>query len=68
MTVKEVVRALTDAKVIDLVYGASSAKFDKTDPLMLDACGNYVVDEIFGFGEGVYEICVALRPVKAGEV
>ena len=67
MTVKEAVSVLTDAKVIDLVYGASSVKYDKNDPFMLDACGNFVVAELFGFGEGVYELAIALRPVRAGE-
>ena len=67
MTVKEVVSILADAKMVDLVYGQSSVKYDKNDPFMLDACGNFVVDELFGFGEGVYELVIALRPVRVGD-
>lgn len=33
---------------------------------MMDAYGKYIVDEIVS-DEGIYEIGIAMRPVKAGE-
>lgn len=66
MTVKEVVSVLKDAKKIALGYGANAVPFDKDDLLMMDAYGNYIVDEIQGSGDGYYEVNVAMRPMKAG--
>ena len=66
MTVKEVVHALKSAKHITLGYGDNAVPVDKDDGLMMDAYGDYLVDEIRGGDEGIYEICIALRPVKGG--
>ena len=66
MTVKEVVAALRTAKEIVLGYGANVVTFDKNDALMMDAYGNYVVDEIRAEGDGYYEVNIAVRPIKEG--
>ncbi len=68
MTVKEVVAALKSAKTIVLGYGANSVPFSKDDMLMMDAYGGYIVDEIKAFEDDYYEINIAMRPIKAGEM
>ena len=67
MTVKEVCAVLKTAKKIALAYGANAVDFDKDDLLMLDAYGNYIVDEIRGDADGYYEVSIAIRPMKEGE-
>lgn len=67
MTVKEAISVLKHAKTISLGYGDNTVPFDVGNPLSLDAFGQYVVDEIRGFEEGLYEINIAMRPVKEGE-
>lgn len=66
MTVKEVVGVLKTAKKIVLGYGANAVPFDKNDALMLDAYGNYVVDEIRADDDGYYEVSIAVKPIKEG--
>ena len=66
MTVKEVVRALKTAKKIVLGYGDNAVPFNKDDSLMMDAYGDYLVDEIRGDEDGYYEVSIAMRPIKAG--
>lgn len=66
MTVKEAVRVLKTADTICLGYGANAVPFDKSDPLVLEAYGNFVVDDIRCEGDGCYEINIAMRPIKEG--
>lgn len=66
MTVKDAVRVLKSAKKIVLGYGANAIPFDKDDPLVLEAYGSFVVDEIRGEENFYYEIDIAMRPVKEG--
>jgi hypothetical protein len=68
MTVKEAVRVLKSAKTISLCYGDNVVPFDKDNPLSLDAFGMYVVDEIRGMEDDYYEISIAMRPVKEGDI
>lgn len=68
MTVKEVCAVLKTAKKIVLGYGASAVTFDKDDLLMMDAYGNYIVDEIRGDADGYYEVNIAMRFMKEGAV
>lgn len=70
MTVKEVVKVLKTAQTIAICWDGSSFKFSKDNVLMMDAYGDYVVDNIQAVGEdkeGYYEVSIAMRPVKAGE-
>lgn len=64
MTVKEVVKVLKHAKTIVLGYGANAVPFDQNDALMMDAYGDYVVDEIRSDDGGYYEVNIAVRPIK----
>lgn len=64
MTVRDAVKVLKTAKEIKLGYGENAITFDKNDPLMIDAYGDYVVDEICGDSACFYEIGIAMRPVK----
>ena len=69
MTVKEVVRVLKTAKTISLGWDGCALQFDKDNPLMLDAYGNYVVDSIQAVGDdedAYYEVNIAMKPVKVG--
>ena len=67
MTVKEIVKVLKTAKKVAIGYGANIVPFDKDDPLVLDAYGEYVVDAVCAADEDYYEINICMRPVKAGE-
>lgn len=69
MTVKEVVSVLKEAKRIDLGWNGCAIKFDKKNPLMLEAYGSFVVDIVRAAGEadeGWYEVDIAMIPVKVG--
>ncbi len=68
MTVKEVVAALKSAKTIVLGYGANAVPFNKDDMLVMDAYGGYIVDEIKALEGDYYEVNIAMRPVKAGDM
>ncbi len=64
MTVLEAVRVLKSAEQITLGYGGGMVPFDKDNPLMLDAYGGYIVEEITYCDPGWYEIDLAVRPFK----
>lgn len=68
MTVKEAISVLKSAKTISLDYADNTIPFDKDNPLSLDAFGNYVVAEVRGLEDDYYEITIAMRPVRDGEV
>lgn len=71
MTVRDVVGILKTAKTIALCRDGSSYKLEKTNALMMDAYGNYVVDSIQAIGneeEAYYEVNIAMHPVKLGGV
>lgn len=67
MTVKEAVGVLKTAKTIVLGYGCNAVPFDKDEPLMMDAYGKYVVDDIRSVGENYYEVSIKTQFVKEGE-
>lgn len=67
MTVKEIVSVLKTAKTIVIGYGANAVTFDKNDPLVLDAYGNYLVDSVSASDEEYYEVNICMRPVKVGD-
>lgn len=64
MTVKDAIKVLKHAKNITLAYSANAIIFDINDALMMDAYGDYVVDEIRANEEEHFEISIAMRPVK----
>lgn len=66
MTVKEAVKVLKKAKKIVLGYGANAVPFEREDPLMMDAYGGYMVDEIRADDGGYYEINIVMVPLKEG--
>lgn len=67
MTVKEACSVLKIAKHIDLIWAGDAVAFHKDNTLMLEAYGNYVVEQINGgVGDESYEIYLAMMPVKAG--
>lgn len=69
MTVKDAVSVLKGARTIALGWDGASITFDKSNLLMVDAYGDYIVDSIRAVGddeEAYYEVNVAMRPVKAG--
>lgn len=65
MNVRQAVSVLKKAKQIMLAWCGNSIPFDKDDLLMMDAYGNYIVDEIVAT-DGIYEINIAVHPVKEG--
>ena len=66
MNVREAVSVLKNAKKIMLAWSGNTIPFDKDDLLMMDAYGRYIVDEIVSAGGGVYEVIIAVQPVKEG--
>lgn len=67
MTVRDAVKVLKQAKKITLGYGANVVMCDVSDPLVLDAFADYVVDEIYGAGDDEYEINIAVAPLREGK-
>lgn len=67
ITVKDAVEVLKTAKTIALGYASSAIPFSADDPLMMDAYGSYLVDDIKCCGNDYYEVSVVLRPVKVGD-
>lgn len=68
MTVRKIANALKDAKKIALAYDGISHPFNRTDSLMMQAFGDYIVSEIRCDTGGDYELTLAMRPVKEGEL
>lgn len=66
MNVKEATKLLRRAKEVMIVYNGSAVTLDRDDVLMMDAYGNYAVDEIVATGEEFVELIIAMRPVKEG--
>lgn len=66
MTVKDAIKVLKHAKEVSLTYSANAVPFDHHDALMVEAYGDYVVDEIRSDREEIYEISIMMRPVKEG--
>lgn len=66
MNVKEAAKLLRRAKEVMIVYNGSAVNLDRDDLLMMDAYGNYAVDEIVATGEEFVELIIAMRPVKEG--
>ena len=64
MTVRDAVNVLKHAKKIVLGYGANAVPFERSDALMMDAYGDYLVDEIRADDGGYYEINIAMKPLK----
>ena len=67
ITVRDAVAVLKSANKIVLGYGSNAVSFDKDDPLVVDAYGSYMVDDIKGYNEGYYEINIVMRPVRVGD-
>lgn len=67
MTVKEAVSVLKYAKEIRIAWNGNAIPFNKDDMLMMDAYGRYKVESINGDEDKVFEIEIAMRPVKEGE-
>lgn len=65
MTVKDAVSVLKKADDIRICFNGNAIPLDKNDTLMMDAYGLYKVDDISA-SDGVYEIGIAMRPVKEG--
>lgn len=67
MIVKEVIKVLKKAEVISIGFGDQAHRIDRNDSLMLSVYGDYVVDCIVTDDGKVYELNIAMRPVKEGE-
>lgn len=70
MTVRDAAKVLKNAKELKICWGDCAIPgFSPDDPLMIDAFGGYVVDEITAISVSPdrYEITVAMRPVREGE-
>lgn len=65
ITVKMLLPLLKNAKEIFLDWNGLTRKIDPDDALDLDAFGPYVVDRILNVSTSVYELRIALLPVKA---
>lgn len=68
MTVRKICNALKEAKKISLAYDGLAHPFDRTDTLVMQAFGDFVVSEIRGGEKGEYELTLAMRPVREGEM
>lgn len=65
MKVIDAVKVLKRASEIRICFGGNSTAIDTNDPFLMDAFGQYAVDEIAAHDD-IYEINVAMRPVKEG--
>lgn len=65
MKVKDALGVLKRAKEIRICFGGSSTTLDTDDPFLMDAFSQYAVDEIAAHDD-IYEINIAMRPVKEG--
>lgn len=68
MTVKDAISVLPADEKIQIAYANIAYNFDRNDPLMLDAYGDYLIESLQAFeisGNIEYELVIALRPVKA---
>jgi hypothetical protein len=71
MTVKEILKLLPDNERVSITYANLAYGLDRKDPLSIDAFGDYVIDGLQAFhddGRILYELCIALRPIKASEI
>ena len=68
MTVRKLYNALKDAKKIVLAYDGIIHPFDGTSVITMEAFGDYIVSEIRGGEKGVYELTLAMRPIREGEL
>lgn len=64
MTVKDAIQILKHAKDIRLAYGDNCVPFSHQDALMVEAYGDFVVEEIQSHIPECYELTLLLRPVK----
>ena len=69
MTIKDAIQVLPDGGNIRIAYADTSIDFERKDPLMLDAYGDYVIDELNAFpltgDKVIFELVIAFRPIKA---
>ena len=67
MTVRKVTNALKDAKSVAIAYNGLAHRLDLSDPVMMEAFGEYLVCAIRGDDSNGYELELAMRPIKATE-
>lgn len=67
ITVKMLLPLLKNAKEILLEWNGLCKKFDPDDALAVNAFGSYVVDRITHVSDGIYELRIAFKPIKATE-
>lgn len=73
ITVKEAVGLLKEPTKVSLLWDGYVYDLDTDNVLAMDAYGNYLVRKIgAGYsskdGENNYELTIAVRPIKSGEV
>lgn len=68
MTVKQALEVLKNATKVNLGCGANSIPFDKDDPVIVAAFGDFAVDQIACCDSDAneYEIGIRMVPVKEG--
>lgn len=65
VTVREALRLIPRMKEARLCWDGIVHRIDINDPLMLEAFGDYLVQEIVPCGNGEFEFNLAMRPIKA---
>ena len=73
ITVKEAVGLLKEPTKVSLLWDGYIYEIDTDNVLAMDAYGEYLVRKIgVGYaakeGENNYELMIAVRPIKSGEV
>lgn len=64
MMVKQVIKLLKEAEVISVGLGDQAIRIDPHDSVMLDVFGDYVVDCIFTDDGKMYELGIAMKPIR----
>ena len=71
MTVKELYRLMIfsgDEKRVTIANGALATDVDLDNIITMSAYGSFVVENVSAIAEDAFEITIATKPIRAGEV
>lgn len=64
MTIRETIGLLKDAKKVIITWNGNQQNIDIFDSVILEAFGNYLIDGIYAVEEDVFEISLAVKPIR----
>ena len=66
--IKELIPLLENAKEVRITWAGTAREFDIADQIESEAYGDFMCDAIASFGTGMFELQIALHPIKTEEV